>query len=129
VQEPAVLLVEDDPLVLLVAQDALEAGGYSVIVATSGDEALSAIENRYQDLSGLVTDIRLGAGPTGWDVARRARELKGDFPVVYSTTDSEGDWPAQGVPNSVVVQKPYAPAQLLTAIASLMTTADTQRTS
>jgi CheY-like chemotaxis protein len=129
VEEPAVLLVEDDPLVLLVAQDALEAGGYSVIVATSGDEALSAIESRCQDLSGLVTDIKLGAGPTGWDVARRARELKGDLPVVYSTTDSEGDWPAQGVPNSVVVQKPYAPAQLLTAIANLMTTADTQRTS
>jgi CheY-like chemotaxis protein len=129
VEEPAILLVEDDPLVLLVAQDALEAGGYSVIVATSGDEAMTAIENRCQDLSGLVTDVKLGAGPTGWDVARRARELKGDLPVVYSTTDSEGDWPAQGVPNSVVVQKPYAPAQLLTAIANLMTTADTQRTS
>jgi CheY-like chemotaxis protein len=122
-------LVEDEPLVLLVAQDALEAGGYAVLPVQLSSEALDLLENRIADLSGLVTDIRLPGGPDGWDIARRARELRSDLPIVYTTADSATDWPVKGVPNSVVVQKPYAGAQLLTAISTLMTKADTNRTS
>ena len=127
--EPLVLLVEDEPLVLLVAQDALEAGRYTVLPVTAGAEALSALDQHSGELSGLVTDIRLSAGPNGWDVARRARELRADLPVVYTTSDSAGEWPVQGVPNSALIQKPYAPAQLLTAISALITTSDTNKTS
>jgi len=125
--EPVILLVEDEPLVLLVAQDALEAGGYAVIPAQRGPEAFDILDRRISELSGLVTDVRLPEG-SGWDIARRARELKADLPVVYTTGDSAADWPAQGVPNSVVVQKPYAGAQLLTAISTLLTSAHTNRT-
>ena len=126
--EPIILLVEDEPLVLLVAQDALEAGGFTVIPSQLASEALSLLDERDTELSGLVTDIRLPGGANGWEIARHARELRADIPVVYTTTDSAGEWPAQGVPKSVVVQKPYAGAQLLTAISSLITKADTDRT-
>jgi CheY-like chemotaxis protein len=129
VPEPVVLLVEDEPLVLLVAQDALEAGGYQVLPAQLASEALHVLDNRIAELSGLVTDIRLPGGSDGWEIARHARELKADLPIVYTTADSATDWPVKGVPNSVVVQKPYAGAQLLTAISTLMTKADTNRTS
>jgi CheY-like chemotaxis protein len=127
--EPIILLVEDEPLILLVAQDALEAGGYTVLPAQLASEALSLLDSRCAELSGLVTDIRLPGGADGWEIARHARELRADLPIVYTTSDSAGEWPVQGVPNSVVVQKPYAGAQLLTAISTLMTTADTNRTS
>lgn len=125
---PVVLLVEDEPLVLLVAQDALEAGGYTVVPVQLASEALEVLDSRISELSGLVTDIRLPGGPDGWEIARHARELKADIPVVFATADSAADWPVKGVPNSVVVQKPYAGAQLLTALSTLMTTADTNRT-
>jgi len=121
--------VEDEPLVLLVAQDALEAGGYAVLPVQLASEAMDVLDTRIAELSGLVTDIRLPGGSDGWDIARHARELKSDLPVVYTTADSAADWPAKGVPNSAVVQKPYAGAQLLTAISTLMTRADTNRTS
>lgn len=127
--EPVVLLVEDEALVILVAQDALEAGGYTAIPASTGVEAMRVLDERSTELAGLVTDIQLGTGPTGWEVARHARELRPDLPIVYTTGNGAAQWPAQGVPNSVVVQKPYAPAQLLTAISNLMTAADTNRTS
>ena len=127
--EPLLLLVEDEPLVLLVAQDALEAGGYKVVPVQIASDALSVLSSRGAELSGLVTDIRLPGGPDGWEIARHARELRADLPIVYTTGDSAADWPAKGVPNSVVVQKPYAGAQLLTAISTLMTSADTNRTS
>jgi len=125
VPEPVILLVEDEPLVLLVAQDALEAGGYKVLPAQLASEALSALDGRVPELSGLVTDSRLPGGPDGWEIARHARELRADLPVVYTTADSAADWPVKGVPNSVVIQKPYAGAQLLTAISTLITAAAT----
>ena len=123
--DPLILVVEDEPLVLLVAQDALEAGGYVVLPATSGPEAVAALDRQHGHFVGLVTDIRLGSPPNGWDVARYARELRGDLPVVYTTADSAPEWSVQGVPNSAVVQKPYAGAQLLTAISTLITAAAT----
>ncbi len=127
--EPIVLLVEDEPLILLTAQDALEAGGYTVLLAQVASEAIGILHERAAELSGLVTDVRLPGGPDGWEIGRRARELRPDLPIVYTTGDSAIDWSAQGVPKSVVVQKPYAGAQLLTALSTLVTAADTNRTS
>jgi CheY-like chemotaxis protein len=127
--EPIVLLVEDEPLIALVAQDALEAGGYTVIPVATAPEAMTILTERVAELSGLVTDIRLPGGLDGWEIARRARELRSDLPVVYTSADSAVDWSARGVPKSVVVEKPYAPAQLLTAVSILITAADTNRAS
>jgi CheY-like chemotaxis protein len=127
--EPLLLLVEDDHLVLLVAQEALESGGYAVLVAANAAEAISTLDDRSAELAGLVTDVRLGNGPDGWEVARHARELMPVLPIVYMTGDSAADWPVQGVPNSAVVQKPYASAQLVTAISTLITSADAVRIS
>jgi len=128
-EEPLLLLVEDDPLVLLVAQEALESGGYAVAVAANAAEVISALDERSAEFAGLVTDVRLGDGADGWEVARHARELMPVLPIVYMTGDSAGDWPVHGVPNSAVVQKPYAPAQLVTAISTLITSADAIRMS
>jgi FixJ family two-component response regulator len=43
-------------------------------------------------LSAVVTDVRLGTGPSGWDVAHRARELVPTIPVIYMTGDSASLW-------------------------------------
>ncbi len=126
--EVLLLLVEDEPLVQLSAEDALTVGGYGVISASDGAEAIALLDSRHQELSGVITDIKLGSGPSGWDVARHARELRPELPVVYATADSAHEWPVHGVPKSVVVQKPYASAQLVTAISILLTEADTNGT-
>jgi CheY-like chemotaxis protein len=69
----------------------------------------------------LVTDVNLGVGKlTGWDVARRAREVTQDLAIVYMTGDSAGEWASRGVPNSILLTKPFAPAQLITAVSQLM---------
>lgn len=110
---------------LLSSQDALEAGGFSVVTADCGEAALAVAESRFAELAGVITDIRLGEGPNGWDIAFRARELKPDLCIVYATADSAHEWSFRGVPKSVVVQKPYASAQLVTAISMLLKEADT----
>ena len=116
-----ILVVEDEVLIHSLLQEPLEEGGFAVDIVTSGEAALSALEAPDADICALITDIRLGRGePTGWDVARRARELNASLPVIYMTGDGAGDWAANGVPNSVLLNKPFAPAQVVTAVAQLL---------
>jgi hypothetical protein len=42
------------------------------------------------------------------------------LPVVYITGASGNQWPSHGVPNSILLQKPFAPAQLVTAVSQLL---------
>jgi DNA-binding response OmpR family regulator len=71
-----------------------------------------------------VIDIELGKDRIrGWDVARRARAINPVLPVVYITGANADEWAVQGVPNSIVLTKPFAPAQLITAVSQLLTEA------
>jgi DNA-binding response OmpR family regulator len=85
------------------------------------EDALQLLDDESRRYRALVTDINLGHGTlSGWDVARRGREVNPELPVVYMTGDSAAEWAAQGVPNSVLLTKPFAPAQLLTAVSQLL---------
>jgi CheY-like chemotaxis protein len=118
---PVVLLVDDEPLIQDILTSALDDGGFAVVLADNAQQAMAALEaSSGQDFVGLITDVNLGSPRTGWDVARRARELCPTLPVVYVTGDSEREWAAQGVPFSALLAKPFAPAQVVVALASLI---------
>jgi CheY-like chemotaxis protein len=114
------LVVDDEPIIRLSIQDALESGGYEVRTAANGADAIALLDDPAFAVAGLVTDIKLGDGPNGWDVARHARDRNAGISIVYVTGDSVGQWPVEGVPKSIVLQKPFADAQLLTAISTLL---------
>jgi hypothetical protein len=42
------------------------------------------------------------------------------MPDIYMTGAIDDDWPVNGVPNSVLLTKPFAPAQVVTAISALL---------
>jgi DNA-binding response OmpR family regulator len=46
------------------------------------------------------------------------------LPVIYITGGSADDWSVHGVPSSVVLTKPFAPAQLLAALSQLLNKTD-----
>ena len=116
---PPILVVEDDAMVMLVIAEALRDGGYTVVEASDGASALRTI-GAAETLRGLVTDIRIGGGSDGWEVARQARQKFAALAVVYVSGDSVSDWPANGVPQSAVLQKPFACAELVAALANLL---------
>jgi DNA-binding response OmpR family regulator len=117
---PAViLLVDDEELIQDLIQTALEEAGYGVSRAQRGEEALNVLEAQGTSLGGLVTDVNLGQGPNGWKVAARARELNPNLPVIYMSGDSAHDWAAHGVPNSIMITKPFAPIEVVVALATL----------
>jgi len=113
------LVIDDETLIRLDLIDVLEEGGYAVKDVADGGAGLAEIEIR-DDLRGLITDINLGTDINGWQVARRARKKFPKLAVVYITGDSASQWPAEGVPNSMVLQKPFADAQILNAITTLL---------
>jgi CheY-like chemotaxis protein len=116
----AVLVIEDDPPIQAVVEEALTEGGYEPAIAPSGEEAVTLIKGGLTKYRALVIDINLRGTMDGWEVARRAREASPDFPVVYITAANADQWTSQGVPNSVLLTKPFAPAQLVTAVSQLL---------
>ncbi len=121
------LVVDDEALIVHVITDALEDGGFETYEASSAKEAIAALNDPTHQFSGLITDVNLGSEATGWDVARAARQGMPDIPVVYMTGDSAHQWAAEGVPHSLLVQKPFAAAQITTAIAQLINEAATRK--
>jgi DNA-binding response OmpR family regulator len=122
------LLVEDEALIVEILTAEFADTGFEVVVVSDGNRAIAELDADAARFKAVVTDIRLGKGPDGWDVGRRARELVSDMSVVYVSGDSTHDWSSKGVPESVVILKPFAPTQLVTAVSTLVTAADTRRT-
>ncbi|GIQ73168.1 response regulator [Bradyrhizobium sp. ma5] len=115
-----ILVVEDEVFIQELVEEALADGGFKTESVSSGEKAIALLENDQQEYRALITDIHLPGALSGWDVARRARELNGQMPVVYMTSGAADEWAAQGVPNSIILQKPFALAQVVTAISQLL---------
>jgi len=120
---PIVLLVEDESLLQDFVRDALQDAGYDLTVSPSAQEALTLISSGVVRYRALVTDIQIQGEMNGWELARRVREIEPTFPVIYMTGAAGDQWPSQGVPESILLLKPFAPAQLVTAVSQLLNAA------
>ncbi|BCM19267.1 response regulator [Mesorhizobium sp. J8] len=115
-----ILVVEDETLILMDIEAALEEAGFAVRGVTSAESALTAFDAEPDTFKALVTDIRLGPGKSGWDLAREIRATKPALPVIYISGDSDVHWPSEGVPNSVMISKPFFMPQITIALATLL---------
>ena len=117
---PIILVVEDDQSIQGIVEVALSDGGFEAAIATSGEEAVTLLEGKRTKYRVLVTDINLPGKMNGWEIAQHAREIEPEFPIIYMSGMGAADWPSKGVPKSIMLEKPFAPAQLVTAIANLL---------
>lgn len=115
-----VLIAEDEVMIASLIEATLEDEGLTTTVAHSGGEALKALEAAPTGFHVLVTDIRVGPPPDGWAVAHVAREANPAIGVIYITGDSMEEWRANGVPDSVLITKPFVPAQIVAAVMALL---------
>ena len=114
------LVVEDEPLVRSMIEDMLLDAGFSVRPVENGARAIELVDSIGCAIHGVVTDVRLGAGPDGWTVARHIRGRCPGLPVVYVTGDSAHEWRTEGVSDSLLIQKPFVSAQITSAMAYLL---------
>jgi len=119
-EAPLILVVEDEYPLQGVVEDALREGGFETHILSSGEEAMTLFRGKIAEYRALVIDIHLRGAMRGWDVAKQIREAAPTLPVVYITGASGDQWPSHGVPNSILLQKPFAPAQLVTAVSQLL---------
>ena len=114
-----VLIVEDDPLVRVMAVEALLDEGFEVVEAETGEAALEACRQGRADI--LFTDIRLPGPLDGWAVAQFARQLRAALPVVYATGYTV-DRSAE-VSGAIFLNKPYRPSFVVETIQRLLSAA------
>jgi CheY-like chemotaxis protein len=111
-----VLFVEDEVLIKEWVTEALSEQGFAVQAVTNAADALQQLAVEPIDI--LLTDLNLPGGMDGAALARRAREMLPQLPVVYASARASLLKQDARVPGSIVVTKPYEPTlvgRLLTA--------------
>lgn len=75
-----ILVVDDEEHIRLLYKEEFEEEGYNVLLASSGEDALSQVENNRPDL--VTLDIKM-PGIDGITLARKIKEIKSDMPVIF----------------------------------------------
>jgi CheY-like chemotaxis protein len=105
-----ILFVEDEPLLGELMTEALTDKGFAVEAVPDAGEALRYLLSG-ADVDVLFTDIDLGAGIDGAQLAKLAREMRPTLSVVYASgRRSTAQFPT--VSNSVFLPKPYSLSQV-----------------
>ncbi len=115
-----VLLVEDELLIRSIMAESLTDAGYAVLHAGSADEALGLAERSTMAISVLITDVHLPGGKTGLDVANAMRSRQPSLPVIVATGRPDVLGPDWRHGNSMLLRKPYGPAELLATVRKVL---------
>jgi CheY-like chemotaxis protein len=112
-----VLLVDDEELVRIGTAEMLVDLGYSVVQASSGVEALGILRSSSVEIDLLVSDY-LMPGMNGADVAREARKVRPNLPVLLVTGYTNlTQGPGADLPR---LAKPFRQAELASRIADIV---------
>lgn len=117
-----ILLVDDDRLVLATLASGIEAAGYSVAKASSGEEAVALADSFNPHL--VVMDICL-PGISGIEAARRLREARA-VPVLFLSAYDEPKMVRESITlgGMTYLVKPITVTQLIPAIESAIARAE-----
>lgn len=114
-RDTSVLFIDDNVISALEACEFLRDHGFTVIEAGNSADAFEAIDT-HPELQALITDIELGETKDGFDVARHARAVRAQLPVVYISGTAAARHPHEGVGGSEFVAKPLHPQQIIEAL-------------
>jgi CheY-like chemotaxis protein len=108
-----ILLVEDEEAVRTFARRALENGGYRVLMAASGADALELARGHEGPIHLLLTDVVM-PGISGRELAEQLVAVRPDVRVVYTSGYTDDETVRHGVreAETAFLQKPFSPEQL-----------------
>ena len=116
-----ILVVDDEPHVLAVARAILLSHGFHVTGTESGDHALALLREeaaRGRAFAGMVLDLTMPGGLSGFEVMELVQQLDPHLPVIacsgYFQEDARDLCQAIGFAD--VLQKPYTPDNLVNTV-------------
>lgn len=117
----AVLLVEDDESIRLLARLALETRGYAVLAAANGDQALEVARHHLGDIHVLLTDIEV-PGMRGPDLAVRIASLRPAVKMLFMSGAVDGATARREnlPPGAVLLGKPFSVEALARTVRELL---------
>jgi CheY-like chemotaxis protein len=118
------IVVEDDDGVRVLVEELLLDRGYNVITAQTGAEGLDRIRSE-PALSMVITDIRM-PGIDGWEVARRAMEMRAGIKVLY-ITGYPGEQRPDDAPPGPLLRKPWRASEFYECLEQLIGSDDVRR--
>ncbi len=113
-----ILLVDDDEDVRAVAAAMLDEAGYDVVEAASGGAALARLEREERPIELLIADIAM-PGMSGIELARVAKLMRPDLPILFITGFGGTAWPADQPSPGELLRKPFRTAELAAKIATM----------
>jgi two-component system, cell cycle sensor histidine kinase and response regulator CckA len=116
-----ILLAEDEQEVREVAREFLESGGYTVLEARDGADALRLAEQHAGIIDLLVTDMVM-PGMTGQELAARIQEKRKGLHVIFMSGYSEyaAVEAAHSDPALRLLTKPFSRAVILRAVRDML---------
>ena len=113
-----ILIVDDEPKIVRLVSDYLEAAGFGVLAAGSGEEALMRVRTERPDL--VVLDLGL-PGLDGLDVTRTLRR-DGELPVIMLTARDDETDRIIGLELGAddYVTKPFSPRELVARVRAVL---------
>ena len=113
----AVLVVEDEPLLLMDAMDIMEDAGFVTYGASNAVDAIVLLE-RHADIRLMFTDVDMPGSMDGLMLAKAVRDRWP--PVAIIVTSGHGRVNADQLPSGgVFFTKPYVPAHILAEVRRL----------
>jgi two-component system, cell cycle sensor histidine kinase and response regulator CckA len=115
------LVVEDEAALRTLARRILESAGYTVIEASSGNEALAVLAEHEGPVHLMLTDVVM-PGMSGPELARRVFALWPDMKVLYASGYTDDAIFRHGVldAGSRFISKPFAPGELCRKIREII---------
>jgi len=108
---PVVLIVEDEPLLRMLAVEIVEEAGFGALEAADADEAVTLLESR-NDISLLFTDINMPGSMDGLKLAHSVRERWPQIKILLVSGQVRLQ-PSELPSNSCFVGKPYQSSALV----------------
>ena len=116
-----ILVVDDEPNLLVAIAAVLRGEGFEVSTARSGREALVSVAQSLPDL--IVSDVRM-PGIDGYTLARRLRSAPNSamIPIIFLTAKDEIEDRVEGFRSGVDVYltKPFEPDELIAVIRNIL---------
>jgi CheY-like chemotaxis protein len=104
---PHALVVDDDAFILMQACDILDEAGFRCHEAMDGNEAIHLLEHSHEEVTLLFSDVDLGAGMTGFELARHVDQHWPHIEIVIASghvLPGEGELPEK----ATFIPKPFS---------------------